>query len=56
MLIERIFIGSNANEMLDYNMPTTSITGEELSDRLKWCSYIVNEPNQEEIKDENDEE
>ena len=43
MLVERIMISSNATDLVDYTMPSTSITGEEFLDKLKWCSYIVND-------------
>lgn len=57
MLVERILITSNAKDMVDYTMPTTSVTGEELVDKLKWCSYIVGgvEPKQLEMQLDNKE-
>ena len=43
MLVEKVIISSNSNDLLNYMPPTTSERGNDLIDMMKYFDYIVNE-------------
>ncbi len=48
-------IGSDVPDVLIEHLDRlgkTNVTGDELIDKLKWCSYIVDEPNRKESEDD----
>ena len=43
MLVEKVIISSNSNDLLNYTPPTTSERGNDLIDMMKYFDYIVTE-------------